>query len=246
MRPCPDRLIREEVLRTSAYHVPDSTGFVKLDAMENPYLLPQDPARRHCAARCRMPRSTVIPMPARASSRPVCAGDEAAARYGHPARQRFRRDHSILALALARTRRGAAGRRAVLRHVQDDRHLRRHEICRRTAGADFSLDLRRDAGGHQSANNRRWCFWPIPTIPPATCSTREAYQAIIQARPGLVVVDEAYYAFASDSFIPHLARLSATCWSCALFPSSAWRVAPGFSGGFGGLVEPAGKAALTV
>jgi histidinol-phosphate aminotransferase len=29
---------------------------------------------------------------------------------------------------------------------------------------------------------------------------------IIEASPGLVVVDEAYYAFARDSFIPHLAR----------------------------------------
>jgi histidinol-phosphate aminotransferase len=33
----------------------------------------------------------------------------------------------------------------------------------------------------------------------------QAILQIIQAAPGLVVVDEAYYAFASDSFIPHLA-----------------------------------------
>lgn len=38
----PDRLVREEILRLSAYFVPDSTGFVKLDAMENPYELPAE------------------------------------------------------------------------------------------------------------------------------------------------------------------------------------------------------------
>ena len=36
----PDRLLRQEVLALHAYPVPDSSGMVKLDAMENPYLLP--------------------------------------------------------------------------------------------------------------------------------------------------------------------------------------------------------------
>src|SRR5262247_954654 len=34
------RTLRKEVLDTTAYHVPDATGMVKLDAMENPYALP--------------------------------------------------------------------------------------------------------------------------------------------------------------------------------------------------------------
>ncbi len=33
-------LLRQEVLDLHAYHVPDSSGYIKLDAMENPYLLP--------------------------------------------------------------------------------------------------------------------------------------------------------------------------------------------------------------
>lgn len=36
----PEGLLRPEVLALSAYHVPDSKGFVKLDAMENPYAWP--------------------------------------------------------------------------------------------------------------------------------------------------------------------------------------------------------------
>ena len=37
----PDSLLRQEVLDMQAYSIPDSVGMVKLDAMENPYPLPQ-------------------------------------------------------------------------------------------------------------------------------------------------------------------------------------------------------------
>ena len=32
-----DRLIRPEIRALKAYHVPDASGLIKLDAMENPY-----------------------------------------------------------------------------------------------------------------------------------------------------------------------------------------------------------------
>ena len=35
-------LLRREILDLHAYHVSDSTGYVKLDAMENPYRLPHE------------------------------------------------------------------------------------------------------------------------------------------------------------------------------------------------------------
>ena len=37
-----EKLVRDEVRALSAYHVPDASGFIKLDAMENPYQLPAD------------------------------------------------------------------------------------------------------------------------------------------------------------------------------------------------------------
>ena len=36
-----DNIIRADVRALSAYHVQDAAGFVKLDAMENPYALPE-------------------------------------------------------------------------------------------------------------------------------------------------------------------------------------------------------------
>ncbi len=46
----PDWVIREDVRNTSAYPVTPATGMVKLDAMENPYTLPE-PLRQALAAR---------------------------------------------------------------------------------------------------------------------------------------------------------------------------------------------------
>ena len=37
-----DSLIRPEVLAMNAYKVADASGFIKLDAMENPYHWPED------------------------------------------------------------------------------------------------------------------------------------------------------------------------------------------------------------
>ena len=45
----PEHLIRDDILRLAAYHVPDSAGYVKLDAMENPYRLAGSAAGEHSA-----------------------------------------------------------------------------------------------------------------------------------------------------------------------------------------------------
>ena len=36
------RWARPEIRELSAYHVPDASGLIKLDAMENPYTWPED------------------------------------------------------------------------------------------------------------------------------------------------------------------------------------------------------------
>ncbi|MDQ6974073.1 MAG: hypothetical protein Q9M10_04240 [Mariprofundaceae bacterium] len=35
-------MIRKDIRSLTAYHVPDSSGMIKLDAMENPFTLPED------------------------------------------------------------------------------------------------------------------------------------------------------------------------------------------------------------
>src|SRR5690606_20341009 len=49
-RLAPAELLRDEILAMTAYPVPDASGLVKLDAMENPYPLP-DPLRAELGRR---------------------------------------------------------------------------------------------------------------------------------------------------------------------------------------------------
>ena len=42
----PQKLVRPEILALKAYHVAPAEGMVKLDAMENPYALPEATAAR--------------------------------------------------------------------------------------------------------------------------------------------------------------------------------------------------------
>ena len=51
-----------------------------------------------------------------------------------------------------------------------------------------------------------WCSWPCPTIPPAAWPA-EQVQAVIDAAPGLVVIDEAYQPFADGTWMPRVLDL---------------------------------------
>jgi histidinol-phosphate aminotransferase len=71
--------------------------------------------------------------------------------------------------------------------------------------ADFSLDL--PAMLAAIARERpALIFLSYPNNPTGNLFSAAAIAQIIAASPGLVVIDEAYYAFAGDSFIPQLAR----------------------------------------
>ena len=71
--------------------------------------------------------------------------------------------------------------------------------------ADFSLDLNATLDAIER-EQPALVFLAYPNNPTGNLFDAQAIRKIIQAAPGLVVVDEAYYAFASDSFIPHLAE----------------------------------------
>jgi len=70
--------------------------------------------------------------------------------------------------------------------------------------ADFSLDLAETLAAIER-EQPALVFLAYPNNPTGNLFSAPDVKQIIEATPGLVVVDEAYYAFASDSFIPHLA-----------------------------------------
>jgi len=81
-------------------------------------------------------------------------------------------------------------------------------IGMRYVGVPLAQDYTLDLAATLAAIEREQpalVFLAYPNNPTGNRFDPEAVRQIIRAAQGLVVVDEAYYAFASDSFVPHLA-----------------------------------------
>ena len=198
-------LLRQEVLDLHAYHVPDSSGYIKLDAMENPYLVPPallgEIAEAVAAAAINR-----YPDPAAASLK-----EKIRAAIGLPKGMEVLlgngSDELIQLLALALNKPGAT-----LLSVEPSFVMYKMIAIftgMRYVGvplaADFSLDLPATLAAIRR-EQPALMFLAYPNNPTGNLFSAQEVMQIIEASPGLVVVDEAYYAFASDSFIPHLAR----------------------------------------
>jgi histidinol-phosphate aminotransferase len=201
----PDQVIRPEILALSAYHVPPASGMVKLDAMENPHSLPSELCEEiaQLAASApinRYPDASAAPL--KATLREVLAvPDGMDIMLGNGS------DEIIQIIALASARPGA-----VLMSVEPAFVMFR--MIATFAGmsyagvplkADFSLDI--DAmlaaiARHQPAV----IFIAYPNNPTGNLFDADAVSRIIEAAPGVVVVDEAYHAFADTTFMGKLAQ----------------------------------------
>ena len=200
-----EQIIRPEILRLSPYHVPSSSGMIKLDAMENPYSLPETlqeeiaqlvttisanryPDSNSVSLKSSLRETMEIPM-----GMDIMLGNGS--------------DEIIQIIALALARPGA-----VLMSVEPA-FVMFHMIATYTnmeyigvpLKADFSLDLdlMLDAiTKHQPAI----IFIAYPNNPTGNLFDVEAVSRIIESAPGVVVVDEAYHAFAGSSFIDKLSE----------------------------------------
>jgi histidinol-phosphate aminotransferase len=201
----PENLFRPEVLELHAYHVPPASGMIKLDAMENPHLLPQGlrdeialavanaQINRYPDAGAHQLKADILKAVKLPAGMEVLLGNGS--------------DEIIQLLAMAVAKPGA-----VLLSVEPSFVMYKMIatfVGMRYVGVpldeDFALDLNAmlDAIGRERP---ALVFLAYPNNPTGNLFDASAIERIIEAAPGLVVVDEAYYAFASDSFIPHLAR----------------------------------------
>ena len=201
----PEDLVRPEILALKAYPVPSSDGMVKLDAMENPYSLP-DGLRRELAAALARVDVNRYPTPS-----PQKLRDAIARRMNVPAGMEVLlgngSDELIQMLITALARPGAAlmypsptfvmysmgatfsGMRAAAVPLRDD----------------FSLDA--DAFiTRLQAEKPALVFLAYPNNPTGVLYPEADVVKIIRACRGLVVVDEAYHVFAGKSFLPRLAE----------------------------------------
>ena len=198
-------LLRSEILDLHAYQVPDSAGYIKLDAMENPYLLPQA-LRSEIAATLAAAAINRYPDPGAASLKEkICAVTglpaEMALLLGNGS------DELIQLLAMGLNKPGATMLSVepsfvMYRMIATFTGMRYVGVPLK---ADYSLDLPATLAAIER-EQPALIFLAYPNNPTGNLYPAGSVSQIIEASTGLVVIDEAYYAFASDSFIPHLAQ----------------------------------------
>ena len=205
MSKSPKELVREEVLALAAYHVGEAAGMVKLDAMENPYTLPQELRREIAelvagAALNRYPNPQAPELKARL--RQTMAIPEAFdILLGNGS------DEIIQIIIQALARPGAV----VLAPEPTFVMYRVYALVNRMRyvgvplAPDFTLDCARFLAAieeHQPALT----FIAYPNNPTGNLFPETDVLRILHAAPGLVVLDEAYHAFAQKSFMQRLAQ----------------------------------------
>ena len=198
-------LIRPEIRALKAYHVPDATGLIKLDAMENPYSWPSgmrqawlealrkvalnrypDPDARRLRERLR----TALGVP---QGMEVLLGNGS--------------DELIQVILMAVARPNAVVLAPTPTFVM-------YEMVATFTGMkfvgvplaeDFSLDVP-SLGKAIMTHKPAVVFLSYPNNPTANLFAREDVLRVIEQAPGLVVLDEAYHVFAGESFMDQLGR----------------------------------------
>jgi len=196
--------IKPELLAARAYHVPDAEGLIKLDAMENPFLLPvklqqeilevisgaeinryPDPDASDLKKSLR--EAMDIP-----ESMEIMLGNGS--------------DELIQIIALAVAHSGKT-------ILAPEPGFVMYKIIADTVGANYvGVDLNHDdfsldSEAMLSAIERHEpavVFLAYPNNPTGNLFDEESINEIIHAAPGLVVVDEAYSAFSEKSFMQRL------------------------------------------
>jgi histidinol-phosphate aminotransferase len=199
----PADLVRDEILGLRAYHVAPATGMIKLDAMENPYRLPEalretvgrfvstlalnrypDPAAPELKKRLR----ETFAIPAESDVLIGNGSDEIIQMVAH---------------TLARPGAVLLAPEPSFAMYKMNALFARMRYVGVALNADFTLDLARFLGAideHQPAV----IFIAYPNNPTGNLFPEDAVTRIIEAAPGLVVLDEAYHVFAGLTFMQRL------------------------------------------
>lgn len=201
----PDELIRDEIRALAAYHVPDSEGMVKLDAMENPYRLPQEIRAElarvvESAQINRYPDAGATRLKARLRTHLRIPADQALI-LGNGS------DEIIQMLMLATARPGACVLSVdptfvMFRLIAAYCGMKYESVALQ---ADFALDSERMLAAID-AYRPALCFLAYPNNPTGNLFDDAAIERILKAAPGVVVIDEAYHAFAQRTYMDKLDR----------------------------------------
>jgi histidinol-phosphate aminotransferase len=199
--------VRPELRALSAYAVANAEGMIKLDAMENPYALPAGIRARLSEALARIPVNRY----------PDGAADAAKGAlrrvFSIPLDQGLLlgngSDELIQIITSALARPGAA----MLSPEPSFVMYRMNALYTgmRFIGVPLGGDFRLDRAAMLAAIERErpaLIYIAYPNNPTGNLFAASDVEAVLRAAPGLVVVDEAYYAFADASFLPRVAEFA--------------------------------------
>lgn len=200
-------IIRPEISSLAAYHVPDAAGLLKLDAMENPYLLPAE-MQQALAQHLAQVALNRYPVPLYSSLKQLIAE-----KLGVPADREIvlgnGSDELIAMISVACAKPGAKVLAPVPGFVM-------YAMSAKFAGLEFvgvplQADLTLDTAAMLAAirtHRPAITYLAYPNNPTGTLYDADDIVAIAHAvgDSGVVVVDEAYQPFAPSSFMPRLAE----------------------------------------
>lgn len=202
----PEDLVRDDVRALTAYHVARADGMVKLDAMENPYRLPPELAREMGE---RLARVEVNRYPDPSGARVKARLREAMAIQSSLELLLGNGSDEILQIvSLALAKPGACVVSVEPSFVMY--RLAAIAAGMRYVGVPLRDDFTLDAGALLDTIRRErpaltWIAYP--NNPTGNLFPRDAIVAAIGASPGLVAIDEAYYAFSGGaSLLDEVAR----------------------------------------
>ena len=199
------KVLRQDVQSMHGYAVQPSAGMIKLDTMENPFRLPE--ALRHALGE-RLAQVALNRYPAeRGNVLRAALAAHAGMPEGCDIMLGNGSDELITMLSMACDIPGAALLAPVPGFVMYELSARQFGL--RFVGvpttADFELDLPAMLAAIE-AHQPALIYIAYPNNPTANLWDDRAIDTIIEAAPGLVVMDEAYQPFASRDSMPRLKR----------------------------------------
>lgn len=200
------RWVSAPVQALTAYSVPDASGYVKLDAMENPYRWPS-PLISEWLSRLRHAEINRYPDPDARDLKQRLRGfleisGDVSLLLGNGSDELIQ----IMAMAVSGERRVILAPEptfVIYRLIAEVLGFRFIGVPLRKP--DFSLDVKalcEAIDRHQPA----LVFLAFPNNPTGNLFDRADIQTIINRVPGAVVIDEAYYPFAGESWLRDLPR----------------------------------------
>jgi len=195
-----ERWVRPSIRELSAYHVVSAEGLVKLDAMENPYDFP-DALQQEGQAALKNAKINRYP-------------DPEASQIKTALKQLYALDHSvdimfgngsdeiiqILAMVLGGPGRAILSIEPSFVMYKMIATFTRSDYVGVPLTADFEIDVASTVAAikqHEPA----LVFVAQPNNPTGNLFSEEALKAIVEAAPGVVVIDEAYTAFTDADYM---------------------------------------------